>query len=159
MISVHGRINLMLIATRPAVNSDFDYCRCLYFGEMKWMINELHLDLAAQENGFQQQWNQMQVRIITLDGADVGWVQTIRQEEGLFVAQIIVEHRFQRRGIGTEIMKRLILEAEQIGLPVLLSVVKINPARTLYQRLGFHVTDEDERKFHMKRDVNIDHRV
>lgn len=149
----------MLIATRPAVNSDFDYCRCLYFGEMKWMINELHLDLAAQENGFQQQWNQMQVRIITLDGADVGWVQTIRQEEGLFVAQIIVEHRFQRRGIGTEIMKRLILEAEQIGLPVLLSVVKINPARTLYQRLGFHVTDEDERKFHMKRDVNIDHRV
>ena len=149
----------MLIGMREAVNSDFDYCRCLYFGEMNWMIHELHLDVAAQENGFQQQWNQMQVRIITLDGADVGWVQTIRQEEGLFVAQIIVEHRFQRRGIGTEIMKRLILDAEQIGLPVLLSVVKINPARTLYQRLGFHVTDEDERKLHMKRDVNIDRRV
>lgn len=146
----------MLIAMRPALSSDFDYCRCLYFGEMKWIINELHLDLAAQEHGFRQQWNPMQVRIITVDGADVGWVQTIRQEEAILVGQIIVERRFQRKGVGTEIMKRLISDAAQMGLPLLLSVVKINPARTLYQRLGFQVTHEDDRKLYMKRDVDTD---
>ena len=149
----------MLIAMRPALNSDFDYCRCLYFGEMQWIIDELQLDLAAQENGFQQQWNPMQVRIITLDDANVGWVQTIRQDEALFVGQIIVERRFQRRGVGTEIMRRLIADAAERRLPVLLSVVKINPARTLYQRLGFHVTHEDDRKFYMKRDVDTDSRL
>ena len=143
----------MLIAMRPALNSDFDYCRCLYFSEMKWIIDELHLDLAAQENGLQQQWNPMQVHIVTLDGSDAGWVQTIRQEEALFVGQIIVERRFQRRGIGTEIMRRLISDAAQIGLPLCLSVVKINPARRLYQRLGFQITHEDDRKFYMKRDL------
>lgn len=144
----------MLIAMRPAASSDFDYCRCLYFGEMKWMIDELHLALSAQEDGFRQQWNPMQVRIITLDDADVGWVHTTRQEEALFVGQIIVEHRFQRKGVGTEIMKRLIAEAAQVGLPLLLSVVKINPAQRLYRRLGFQVTHEDDRKLHMKRDVD-----
>lgn len=144
----------MLIEMRPAANSDFDYCRSLYFGEMKWIINELRLDLVAQESSFQQQWNPMQVHIITVDDADAGWVQTIRQEEALFIAQIIVERRFQRRGVGTEIMKRLIADAAQMGLPLLLSVVKINPARRLYQRLGFQITHEDERKYYMKRDIN-----
>ena len=149
----------MLIAMRPALNSDFDYCRCLYFGEMKWIIDELHLDLAAQENGFQQQWNPMQVRIITFDGTDVGWVQTIRQEEALFLGQIIIERRFQRRGIGTQIMRQLISDAAQIGLPLCLSVVKINPALRLYQRLGFHITHEDELKFYMKRNVDTRSRL
>ena len=149
----------MLIEMHSATNSDFDYCRCLYFGEMKWMIDELHLDLDAQENGFRQQWNPMQVRIITLDGLDVGWVQIIRQEEALFIAQIIVERRFQRRGVGTEIMKRLIADAAQMGLPLLLSVVKINPAGRLYHRLGFQITHEDERKYYMKRDINADNHL
>lgn len=149
----------MLIAMRPALNSDFDYCRCLYFGEMKWIIDELHLDLAAQENGFQQQWNPMQVRIITFDGTDVGWVQTIRQEEALFLGQIIIERPFQRRGIGTQIMRQLISDAAQIGLPLCLSVVKINPALRLYQRLGFHITHEDELKFYMKRNVDTRSRL
>ena len=144
----------MLIAMRPALNSDFNYCRCLYFSEMKWIIDELHLDLAAQEDGLQQQWNPTQVRIVTLDGADAGWVQTMRQEEALFVGQIIVERRFQRRGIGTEIMTRLISDAAQIGLPLCLSVVKINPVLTLYQRLGFQITHEDALKFYMKHNVD-----
>jgi ribosomal protein S18 acetylase RimI-like enzyme len=30
--------------------------------------------------------------------------------------------------------------------------VKINPALRLYERLGFRITHEDERKFYMKRD-------
>jgi len=44
----------MPIALRPALNQDFAYCRRLYFGEMKWIIEALHLDKAAQEIGFQQ---------------------------------------------------------------------------------------------------------
>jgi len=49
----------------------------------------------------------------------------------------------------------LIEEAERAGQRVRLEVVKINPALRLYQRLGFRVTGEDERKFHMKRDRKL----
>ena len=33
-----------------------------------------------------------------------------------------------------------------------LAVVKINPAKRLYDRLGFRVAGEDERKFYMRRE-------
>jgi len=145
----------MPIELRPALDQDFEYCRRLYFGEMRWIIEELHLDRTAQETSFRQQWNPAQVRMMALDGTDVGWLQTITQDGEFFVAQMFVDGPFQRRGIGTEVMKRLIGEATESNLPVRLNVVRINPARRLYERLGFRVTHEDERKFYMRRDPDV----
>jgi ribosomal protein S18 acetylase RimI-like enzyme len=59
---------------------------------------------------------------------------------------------FQRKGIGSEVMHRLIGEAARLNQAVRLAVVKINPALRLYERLGFQITHEDDRKFYMKRD-------
>ena len=144
----------MPVALRPAINRDFDFCRGLYFDEMKWIIEELHLDRAAQEVGFKEQWDPTQVRVVAFDGVDIGWLQTVTRHDEFFIAQLFVARAFQRRGIGTELMKRLIEEAERAEQSMRLEVVKINPARRLYERLGFRVIDEDERKFHMKRDRN-----
>ena len=119
---------------------------------MKIIIEELHLDMAAQAASFREQWDVTQVRIITFDSSDVGWLQSIVQEDGLFLAQPFVEGPFQRKGIGTEVMHRLMGEATRLNQVVRLAVVKINPALRLYERLGFQTTHEDERKFHMKRD-------
>jgi GNAT superfamily N-acetyltransferase len=141
----------MPISFRQALDQDFDYCKRLYFGEMEWIIEKLHLDRAAQAASFQQQWDLTQVRIIALDGSDLGWLQTMTQEDELFVAQMFVDRPFQRRGIGTEVMKRLIGEAARVNQTMRLNVVKINPAVRLYERLGFQVISEDDRKFYMKR--------
>jgi ribosomal protein S18 acetylase RimI-like enzyme len=56
-------------------------------------------------------------------------------------------------------MKYLIAEAEQLNQAVYLNVVKINPARRLYERLGFQVIHEDDRKFYMKREHNMSTRL
>jgi GNAT superfamily N-acetyltransferase len=138
------------ITLRPALQQEFDYCKRLYFTEMKWIIEELHLDRAAQDTGFQQQWNLQQVHIIEIGGAPVGWLHTITQDQELFVAQMFVDRPFQRKGIGTEVMKRLIDEAARLHQTLRLSVAKINPARRLYERLGFRTTHEDDRKFYMQ---------
>ena len=140
----------MPISFRRALDQDFDYCTRLYFGEMEWIIKELHLDTTAQAATFQQQWDLTQVRIIALDGSDVGWLQTVTQDDELFVAQMFVDRPYQRRGIGTEVMNRLI--AANVNRTMRLNVVKINPAVRLYERLGFRVIREDDRKFFMKRD-------
>jgi ribosomal protein S18 acetylase RimI-like enzyme len=142
----------MPISFRQALDQDFDYCKRLYFGEMEWIIKELHLDREAQAASFQQQWDLTQVRIIALDGCDVGWLQSMTQDDELFIAQMFVDHAFQRRGIGTEVMKRLIGEAARANQTMRLNVVRINPAVRLYERLGFQVIREDNRKFYMKRD-------
>jgi ribosomal protein S18 acetylase RimI-like enzyme len=41
-------------------------------------------------------------------------------------------------------------EAAHVGLPMTLGVVKSNPALRLYERLGFKITHEDDRKFYVK---------
>jgi len=141
----------MPVTFRPARTQDFDYCRRIYLAEMEWIIDRLGLNRTAQEVSFKEQWQASQVRIIILDGTDVGWLQTITQEAALFIAQLFVDGKFQRRGIGTEVLDRLIAEASSFNQAVRLSVVKINPAVRLYKRLGFQITDEDNRKFHMRR--------
>ena len=146
---------LVPLELRPAIDHDFEYCRCLYFAEMRWIIEELHLDRSSQETSFRQQWNPAQVRMIAIDGTDVGWLQAMPQNDEFFVAQMFVDGPFQRRGIGSEVVKRLIAEANSLNLAVRLNVVRINPARRLYERLGFQVTGEDDRKFYMKRDPDV----
>jgi ribosomal protein S18 acetylase RimI-like enzyme len=145
----------MLIALRTALPEDFEYCRRLYFAGMSGIMKELNLDEAAQAVSFPQQWAPSEVRIITLDDSAVGWLQSRTREDGFFVAQLFVDTPFQGRGIGSEVMHRLIGEAAEVGQPVRLSVVKINPALRLYKRLGFRITHEDERKFYMKRDPDM----
>ena len=142
----------MQITLRPAVAQDFEYCKRLYFSGMSKIIEELNLDRTAQAAGLQQQWVLTEVHIITLDGSDVGWLQTKTQDDELFVAQLFVDTPFQRRGIGTEVMNGLIADATHANHAVLLAVVKINPALRLYERLGFYIVHEDDRKFYMKRD-------
>ena len=119
---------------------------------MKKIIQELNLDMTARAAGFRRQWLVEQVQIITSDDADIGWMQSAREDEGLYLGQIYIDVDFQCRGIGTEIVRGLVYQATQAGLSVTLSVVKTNPARRLYERLGFHITHEDDRKFYMRRE-------
>jgi len=142
----------MRIAVRPARAEDFDFCADLYFGEMGRIIRELNLDLAKQAANLRQRWDAQQVRIITLDDVDIGWVQSMVEGDALFLGQLFVAPAHQGRGVGTTIVRRLIEEATRARRAVTLGVVKTNPALRLYQRLGFRTTREDDRKFYMRRD-------
>jgi GNAT superfamily N-acetyltransferase len=145
----------MTMAFRPAVPADFSYCERLYFAEMAYINRALKLDPDVQAASFHRQWDVTQVRIVTLDGADIGWLQTMIHQGACFLGQLFVDAPHQRRGIGTEIMHRLIAEATRAGQAMMLNVVKINPAKRLYDRLGFRVVHEDERKFYMRREVDV----
>jgi len=140
------------IILRPARTRDFDFCERLYFAEMKGIIQELNLDMAAQIASFLRQWELPQVRIITFNRADVGWLQSATRSDTLFLGQLFVDRPFQRLGIGAQVMNILIGEATSARRAVTLGVVKINPAVRLYERLGFRITHEDEHKFYMRRD-------
>jgi len=141
-----------LISFRPALPQDFDYCAKLYIAAMERTIRELTLDMATHVAGFRERWEATQVRIIILDGADIGWLQSTTQDDALFLAQLFVDAPLQRQGIGTEAMNRIIGEAARAGQAVTLGVVKMNPALRLYRRLGFQITHEDARKFYLRRE-------
>jgi ribosomal protein S18 acetylase RimI-like enzyme len=143
----------MRFALRPARPDDFDFCSRLYFQGMEAAIQHFQLDMVAQTTSLHESWNAHEVRIITSSGADVGWVQSLTANNALYLAQIFIDAAFQRRGIGTEVIQGLIDQATQAGQPVTLGVIKTNPARHLYQRLGFRITQENGHKFYMRREA------
>ena len=75
----------MQIVLRLASTQDFEYCKRLYFAGMKKILEELHLNMAAQAVSFREQWALTQVRIITVDSFDVGWLQSTMQDDGLLL--------------------------------------------------------------------------
>ena len=139
----------MNVSLRAAVDADFEACRRTYFAEMDWVNERMGLKRDDQESMFRKLWNPAQVCIIQADGVDVGWLQTVVSKSEHMLGQIFVDAPFQRRGIGTEVLRRIIDEASRRRLPVRLAVVKFNPSRRLYERLGFRVTHEDDRKVYM----------
>ena len=58
------------------------------------------------------------------------------------MAIIEISPDYQRRGIGTILMHDLLRKAAARGISVTLQVLKVNPARVLYERLGFELTGE-----------------
>jgi GNAT superfamily N-acetyltransferase len=75
-------------------------------------------------------------------------------DDAIFLGQLYLSERFQRRGIGSRVLLMLIDEAERAQKALALDVVKVNPARGVYERLGFAVIhDEGEHKVHMRREL------
>jgi ribosomal protein S18 acetylase RimI-like enzyme len=141
------------IGLRPAQPGDFGFCASLYFAGMEKIIQDLNLDIAAQSANLRERWDAAQVQIITVGGTDAGWLQSRTEDDAVFVAQLFVDRPFQRRGIGQRIMTRLIDAAACDHKAVTLGVVKTNPALHLYERLGFRITHDDDRKFYMRREA------
>jgi GNAT superfamily N-acetyltransferase len=144
----------MPIALRPARSEDFDFCARLYFSGMDEIIRELKLDTALQTANLRERWDAAEVEIITSDNEDVGWMQSSIRDDARFLEQIFIDAPLQRRGIGSAIIHRLIHRANRAKQPVTLGVVKTNPARHLYERLGFRTTHDDDRKFYMRREAD-----
>ena len=78
-------------------------------------------------------------RIITADGHDAGVLIVDYRPGHVYLSRIEIHPDFQGRGIGTQLIGRLLREAADRGRPVELDVLTVNTrAHALYQRLGFN---------------------
>jgi ribosomal protein S18 acetylase RimI-like enzyme len=57
---------------------------------------------------------------------------------------------YQNQGIGTAVIKSVLEEVHHTGQPVGLQVLKVNPARSLYERLGFLTTGQTATHYLMR---------
>jgi ribosomal protein S18 acetylase RimI-like enzyme len=97
----------------------------------------LHMQFEAQTQSYRLQFPQARYEIILQDGVPAGRLLTDRTPEDLLLIDIALLPDFRGRGIGSGIVRRLQAEAAQAGQSVRLHVETFNPARRLYERLGF----------------------
>jgi ribosomal protein S18 acetylase RimI-like enzyme len=101
-------------------------------------------DEVWQENYFRDRFDPAVLQVIQLDEQDVGVLFIQERVEELFVVNLEILPEYQRKGIGTTVIRQLLAAAQRQSKPVALQVLKSNiPARNLYQRLGFGVTGEN----------------
>ena len=68
----------------------------------------------------------------------------------LFIRMLFLAPEFQGRGIGTKLVGDLHSVAQDSGKGLSLKVIRTNPARRLYERLGFLVSNEDDSSLDMR---------
>lgn len=146
------------IALRAAQPVDYGFARQLYALTMRDIIEQAFgWDEYRQDLSFARQCIQSEVRIITLNGRDIGWLQTRSVGPTLHLFQFYIAPAWQNQGIGSLVLKHVLAQAERRGWNVALSVMKENPARRLYERHGFRATHEDRYKVYM-RTISLDRR-
>ncbi|HEU4850927.1 MAG TPA: GNAT family N-acetyltransferase [Telluria sp.] len=89
--------------------------------------------------------------VLLADGLPSGLLKVDRSAPCWEIVQIQLSQRLQGRGIGRVLLEQVLAEADGCGADVSLSVLKANPARGLYERLGFALISEDRIEFHMFR--------
>jgi ribosomal protein S18 acetylase RimI-like enzyme len=137
------------IQLRPASHADYDF---LYSLHRKTLIDYIDLTWGWEENWqqdyFKEHFRPAEIDIIQFEGENIGCINVQDEGDHIFLAYIAILPDYQRKGIGTLLVKRTLAEAKVRGIPVTLRVLRENPARDLYKRLGFEVVKTtDERIF------------
>lgn len=134
----------------PASRSDLPFL----FELNKAALGAYVAELWGWDDAFQRQYVEERVdlansRIILIAGERAGRLTVVEHEDHIFLDYVALFPTWQNRGYGTRIVKDVLEEARAKGKAVRLSVLQINPAARLYERLGFTVTTRDAYRIKM----------
>jgi len=141
------------IALRPATDADADMLWDLHSVALKPYVEQIWgWDEDFQQRYFREHYSPSNSQVIQYNGADAGVITVEETQLGYILSNIELYPQYQGIGIGTSLITGLLEEAAGRGLPVSLRVLKINPARQLYLRLGFEVIGETETHYWMRKE-------
>lgn len=104
-----------------------------------------------QATRFRKAFEPQKLQIIEANGERIGSWRIAREAERVILEQIEIAPQNQSRGIGTQLVRELSTEADSARLPIELQVLKVNPARRLYERLGFGLAGQTATHYSMRR--------
>ena len=149
------------ITLRPEAAEDDDFLRALYAStrahEMaltNWTDAEQELFLNSQfdlqRQHYRAHYPGATFDVILLDAVPVGRIYVFRTYGEIRLIDVALLPDARGRGIGTQLVERLLAEAGGHNAAVTLNVEPFNPARRLYERFGFRVLEEDQTNLFME---------
>jgi ribosomal protein S18 acetylase RimI-like enzyme len=142
----------MNLTYRSVTEADFEFLFGVHQAAMQGYVEAAFgpWEEPWQREYFRAHFDPQVLRVIQVDGEDVGMLYIQQRTEELFLVDLEILPEQQRRGIGTAVVRALQAEADRRGIPVALQVLKVNPgAQKLYRRLGFEVTGENDTHYLM----------
>ena len=139
------------LTRRPATTEDVPFLL-----ELRRRTMDAHLSASGASTGDDDHLARLMHRfdcaeVLLQDGVPVGLLKVARDSAQWKLIQIQLAPELQGQGLGADLLAEVIMEADNANVAIALSVLKANPARTLYERHGFAVVGESEYEFEMLR--------
>lgn len=142
------------LGLRSATPADQAFLRTLFASTRAQELALVDLDEAqkealiamqcrAQSQQYAMSYPDADHSIVVWDEVPIGRLLLNRGESEFTLVDIALLPAHRSAGIGTHLIEGLLLEARTAGKPVRLNVWHSNPARNLYQRMGFSPVNED----------------
>lgn len=143
----------MIVDRRPAMPEDVAFVVALLETTMRDHVLATwgHWDAPAIAEKACALCASSATQILEQDGQPIGLLAVERHPTHLQIEQLYLLPAFQRQGIGEALVRCVIHEASQRGLPVRLRVLAVNPARHFYERLGFVVVQSTRERLFLER--------
>lgn len=142
------------VSLRPIHDEDREFLFHVYAGTREeelaqvadWSPEQkeafLRMQFDAQHAYYQEHYRGADFQVVLVDGEPVGRLYLARWEGEHRIMDIAILPAHRNRGFGTLLLREILDEADRVGKPVSIHVEIHNPARTLYDRLGFVPVEE-----------------
>jgi ribosomal protein S18 acetylase RimI-like enzyme len=141
------------VTLRPLRDDEVDFSARVYAGTreqelamLPWSPEQkaafVAQQFAAQSAHYAQHYGGASWDVIVVDGQRAGRLIVDRSDTEINVVDIALLPEYRGRGAGTSLMRAICAEADAAGLPVTVHAEHMNPARRLYERLGFVTVDD-----------------
>jgi GNAT superfamily N-acetyltransferase len=124
---------------RKASPNDSEFAYCVKRAALREYVEKVWgWDETEQRQLHEQRFRTQDFQVINWAGTDVGIMAVVVAPDCVKVNGLFLLPEHQGKGIGRRCMLLIMEEARQLGLPVRLRVMKVNPrALAFYERLGF----------------------
>jgi ribosomal protein S18 acetylase RimI-like enzyme len=144
-----------LIVLRPITPGEDSFLAGLYastrteeLAQTNWSDDQkamfCRMQFAAQTADYQTNYPDASFQIIERNGVAAGRLLVMRSDDAVHVIDLALLPEHRGVGVGTKLLKELQEEARAAGKKLSIYVERFNPARRLYDRLGFQQVEEKE---------------
>lgn len=136
-------MNTQLYCLRPATSGDFEFVFQLNKANMRKYVELVRVwDDEAERADMYRKFIPGHDSIVQIDGKDIGVFTVEYRDSEIYLNHIELLPAFQGKGIGTVLIRKILAEGTYLSKPVILHVLKINPAKQFYEHLGFQIVEE-----------------
>jgi ribosomal protein S18 acetylase RimI-like enzyme len=125
----------MKISQRAASVEDIEWLEPFYESIMRPYYVKFNYEWDSTK--FREYFDPKTTTVIQADGIDIGMLAVSDREDCIYLGDIQIDSAYRNKGIGTTLIETVIRFGNIANKPVRLRVLKGNPAKELYLRLGF----------------------
>ncbi len=136
------------ISLRPIEDGDMEFLLALYattredeLKQVPWTAEQkaafVHQQFWAQHTHWRENYADTSWDLLLVDGLPAGRLYVARWPNDIRIVDISLTPEHRGAGIGTRLIRELFAEGDESGRRISIHVEIFNPARRLYERLGF----------------------